>query len=38
MLEEIGLDPRQKGFWNEAFRYIGGLIDSLEMYEKTPRA
>ena len=37
MLEEMGLDPSQEGFWNEAFRYIGGLIDSLEMSEKTPR-
>jgi oligoendopeptidase F len=34
MLEEMGLDPSQEGFWNQAFRYIGGLINSLEMSEK----
>jgi oligoendopeptidase F len=30
MLAQLGLDPGQKSFWEQAFRYIEQLIDALE--------
>ena len=34
MLKEIGLDPEDKTFWEQAFRYFDDIIDSLEMVKK----
>ena len=30
MLAQLGLDPAQKSLWEQAFRYVGNLIDALE--------
>ena len=30
MLAPLGLDPGQKSFWEQPFRYVEGLIDALE--------
>jgi oligoendopeptidase F len=34
MLAELGLDPGKKSFWAQAFQYVEGLIDALEMLEQ----
>ena len=30
MFAQLGLDPAQKSLWEQAFRYVEGLIDALE--------
>jgi oligoendopeptidase F len=32
MLTQLGLDPREKSLWEQAFRYVEGLIDALEAF------
>jgi oligoendopeptidase F len=32
MLAPLGLDPGQKSFWEQPFRYVEGLIDALEAF------
>ncbi len=32
MLAQLGLDPGQKSFWEQPFRYVEGLIDALEEF------
>jgi oligoendopeptidase F len=34
MLKEIGLNPENETFWEQAFQYFDDIIDSLEIVKR----